>query len=61
MNQGQTATKHTKDKSETPMVMVHVGQINKTTTIFLPPEEEWRQSTEEDIDIRYIKRILCGP
>ena len=37
-HQGQTSTKHTKDKSEPPLEIVHVGNINETTTIFLPTE-----------------------
>ena len=38
-------------------MMVHVGQINKTTTLTLPTEEEWRQATSEDRALRYIKRF----
>ena len=41
--------------------MVHAGQINKTTTVPLPNEEDWRQATSEDRDIGYIKRILSIP
>ena len=37
-----------KGNNETPTMMVHVGQINKTTTLTLPTEEEWSQATSED-------------
>ena len=40
MHQGQTATKQMKDKYETSIGMVQAGQINETTTICLPTEEE---------------------
>ena len=36
MHQVQTATRHLKDKVEIPTVELHVGKINKTTTLFLP-------------------------
>ena len=39
MNQGHTETQQLKDKNETPTLMVHAGQINKTTTLPLPTEE----------------------
>ena len=45
MHQGETTTKQLKDKGETPTVIVHSGQINKTTTLNLPNEEDWRQAT----------------
>ena len=51
MNQGHTETQQLKDKNETPKLMVHEGQIKKTTTLPLPTEEEWRQATSEDLDI----------
>ena len=41
--------------------MVHAVQINKTKTLPLPTEEEWKQATQEDHDLRYIKRILSSP
>ena len=44
-------------KNETPTVMVHAGNINKTTTLPLPIEEEWRQDTSEYHDLGYIKII----
>ena len=58
MHQGHTETKHLKDKYETPTFMVHSEQINKTTTLLLPTEEEWIQGISEDYDFGYIKRIL---
>ena len=61
MYQGKTATQQLKDKDETPIVMVHAVNINETKTLCLPIEEEWRQYTSEDHDIRYVKRILSGP
>ena len=39
---------------------MNAGQINETKTLYLPTEEEWRQATAEDHDIRYIKIILSG-
>ena len=44
-NQVQTATKHLKDTGEKNTVMVNSGHINKTTTLFITKEEEWRQAT----------------
>ena len=41
--------------------MVHAGNINKTTAIPLPTNEEWRQAISEDHDIGYIQRILSIP
>ena len=52
MHHAKTATKQLKDKGEIPIVTVHVGQINKTTTLPLPTEEEWRQAKSEDKYIR---------
>ena len=43
---------------ETPKVMVYAGHINETTTLCLPTEDEWRQATSKDHNLRYIKRIL---
>ena len=60
MNRGHTETKHLKDDNETSTVMVHTGQINKTTTLPLCNEEEWRQATSEDHDIGYIKIVLSS-
>ena len=40
--------------------MVHVVHINKTTTLTLPTEEEWRQAKSEDHDMGYIKSILSS-
>ena len=61
MQHKQTATKQLKDKCEIPTATVHVGQINKTTTLSLPTEEYWSKATTEDHDIRYIKRNLSSP
>ena len=58
MHQGHRETKQLKDKYETPTFMVHSEQINKTTTLLLPTEEEWIQGISEDYDFGYIKRIL---
>ena len=41
--------------------MVHTGQINETTTLPLPTEEEWRQDTSEDHDLGFIKGVLAIP
>ena len=60
MYQGQTETQFTKDKDETPTLMVHTGHINETITLCLPTEEEWSQTTPEDHDLSYIKHILYG-
>ena len=49
-----------KYKDETPTLMVHVGQINETTTLCLTTKEEWSQTTPEDHNIKYNKRILYG-
>ena len=38
--------------------MVYAGQMNKTTTIYLPTQEEWRQDKYEYHDLGHIKRIL---
>ena len=40
--------------------MVHAININKTTTLHIPTEEEWRKAKSEYHD-RYIKRVLSGP
>ena len=40
---------------------VNAGNINKTKTLPLPIEEEWRQATSEDHDLRYIKKTLFSP
>ena len=45
MHHGHTESKQPKDNNETPTVMVHARQINKTTTLPLSTEEEWRQDT----------------
>ena len=58
MHQGHIATQHLKDKNETPTVMLHMGQINKTKKPFLPTEEECSQATSEDHDIGYTKNVL---
>ena len=44
-------------RGETPTLMVYSGQINETTTLCLPKEEQWSQFTEEDHDFRYIKIV----
>ena len=51
MDQEHIETKQEKDNNETLTVMVHKGQINKTTTLTVTTEEEWRQATLEDHDI----------
>ena len=61
MQQRNIETQRLKDKNETPKLLVHEGQIKKTTTLPLPTEEEWRQATSEDLDIGYIKSILSIP
>ena len=62
MHQGHTETQHLKDKDETPpTVMVHVEQINETTSPFIPTEEECRQDTSEDQYLGFIKNNLSGP
>ena len=61
MHQGYTETQHLKNNNETPTVMVHAGYINKTTTLHLPLEEEFRQAILEDHDLRYINIILSSP
>ena len=60
MHQDNTETQHMKDNNETPMLMVHAGHINETTTLPLPTEEECKQATLEDHGLRYIKRILSS-
>ena len=61
MHQELIETKQKKDNNETLTLMVHGGQINETTTLILPTEEERRQNTSEDHDLGYIKRILSSP
>ena len=61
MHHKQTATKQLKDNGEITTGTVHAGQVNKTKTLPLPTEKEWRQATSEDHDIGYIKRILSIP
>ena len=61
MYQGKTGTKQLKYKDETPIVMVQTGNINETTTLSLPTEEEWRKATSDNHDIGYIQNILSGP
>ena len=39
MNQGQNVTKHMKYRCETPTLLVHVGNIDETTTLYIPTEE----------------------
>ena len=41
--------------------MVHVVHINEIAALPLPTEEEWRQATSEDHDLRYIKKTLFSP
>ena len=60
MYQVHAETKHLKDNNETSIVMVHARNINKTTTLPLPTEEEWMQATSEDHDLGYIKRMLSS-
>ena len=61
MHQVHIEKQQLKYNNETPTVMVHVGKINKTTTLTLPNEEDWRQAISENHDIGYIKRILSSP
>ena len=61
INQGRTETLKLKYNGETLTVMVNLVQINKTTTLSLPTEEEWSQTTSQDHDLGYIKRILSSP
>ena len=61
MHQGQTEMQHLKDDDETPTGMVNMGQINETTTLFITPEEYWRQATSEYHDLGYTNNILSGP
>ena len=61
MHHGHIETQHMKDNIETPTVMVHAVQINETTTLPLPTEEDGRQATSEDHDLGYFKRILSSP
>ena len=58
MYQGQTAIQQLTDNDETTTLMVHTGNINETTTLCIPKEEEWRQSTSEDNDIGYIEYFI---
>ena len=37
--------KHLKDKGEISTGTLNAGQINETTILHLPTEEEWRQAT----------------
>ena len=39
MCQGKTATQHLKYKDETPTMMVHAGQVNENTTLYLPADD----------------------
>ena len=41
MYQGQTAIQQLTDNDETTTLMVHTGNINETTTLCIPKEEEW--------------------
>ena len=43
------------------MIMVHVRNINKSTALCLPTEEEWGQATEEYHNLNYINNTLFGP
>ena len=61
MHQVYTATKQLKDKCEIPIVTVHAGNINKNTTLCVNKEEELRQATVEDHDLRNIKSVLSSP
>ena len=38
MHQGKNTTKHMIDRGKTPMIMVHLVQINGYTTLCLPIE-----------------------
>ena len=61
MHQGHTEIQQLKDNNEIPTVVVYAGQINETTTLPLPTEEEWMQDTSEDHYLGYIKRVLSSP
>ena len=52
MHQGHIETQQLKYKNETPTLMVHAVQINEIAALPLPTEEEWRQATSEDHDLR---------
>ena len=43
-----TATNQMKDQGDILTGILHAGQINKTTTLPIITEEEWRQDTSED-------------
>ena len=60
MHQGMTTTKELKDEDKKTTIVVHTGKFNKTTTLCLPTEEEWRQAISEDLYLCYIKRISYG-
>ena len=61
MHHKHAETPHMKYNNETPTVLVHEGQINRTTTLTLSTGEERRRATSEDHDIRCIRRILSSP
>ena len=61
MHHGHIETQQLKDKNEKPTLRVHAGQINETTTLPLPTEEEWRKATSDNHDLIYIERILSIP
>ena len=61
MHQQKTEKKHLKYKNGIPTVIVHAGYINKTTTLPLPTEEDWRQDIPEDYDIGYVNSISSSP
>ena len=42
-------------------MVVNAEQINKTTTLTLPNEEEWRQAITDNHDLRFIKIIVSIP
>ena len=45
MHHRHTETQHMKDNNEATTLMLHAGQINKTTTLTLPNEEGCRKAT----------------
>ena len=61
LHQEKTSANIFKNKVKKPMIMVHVRNINKSTALCLPTEEEWGQATEEYHNLNYINNTLFGP
>ena len=60
MHHSYTTTKQLKCNGEIPTGILNAGQINKTTTLPLPTEEEWRKDASYHPDIGYINIILSS-